>query len=183
MQPFGVSMGIVAGVDLSQPRFPRGYVMAGMARDYLREVATSKQATFDLTGSKLNIVARGARTPGGAITLTPTNGLIGWPTVRPDGIIASCLIDPRIQVHSMVQLDASSIAGTKVTNASVNDADSQLATTLKGLGAADGTYRVLHIRTEGDTRGGPGSPWTMELTCLGAFTGTGNSVQAGLGYV
>lgn len=180
MQPHGVSMGLLVGVDLSTPKFPRGYVLAGMARDFLREVATSKQATFDLTGGKLNIVAKGAPTPGSPIALNSATGLVGWPIVRPEGVIITCLINPAIQVHSMVQVDAGSLVAQKVNNGSLSTADATLKADLGGLGAADGVYRVLHIRTEGDTRG---PPWIMELTCLGAYTGTGNTVQTGLGYV
>ena len=45
---------------------------------------------------------------------------------------------------------------------------------LENQGVADGVYRVLQIRTEGDTRG---NPWFMDLTCIGATTGTLNNQQ------
>ena len=180
LKPFGIEMGQVLGVDLSQPKFPRGYVVAGMARDFLREVATSKKATFNLNGGKLNIVGRNASVQDSGVTLNAATGMIGQPIQTPQGIIVQSLINPAIVVDTNVKIASSSIIKPNVQDSSLRNEDAQLATNLSGQGETDGTYRVLHIETEGDTRG---PPWTMTLTCIGAYTGAPNVIQAGLGYV
>lgn len=179
LKPFGVTMGQVVGVDLSSPQFPRGYILAGMARDYLREVATTKKATFNLNGGKLNIVGRTAQGQSSGVTLNAQTGMIGQPIQTPQGIIVQCLINPAIMVDSTVAIKSSSIIAPNVKDASLRNEDADLQTNLANQGATDGTYRVLHVEAEGDTRG---PPWTMTLTCLGSVTGAPNIIQAGLGY-
>ncbi len=104
------------GIDLSQPKFPRGYVLTGMVRDFLREVATSKGATWNLNGGKLNMIAKGADVGGGTVVLNANTGMIGQPIERPQGIIVNCLINPAIAVDSRVQIDQRSIVQPKIQN-------------------------------------------------------------------
>ena len=178
MQPHGISMGQVVGIDLSQPKFPRGYVLSGMVRDVLREVALSKGATWNLNSGKLNMIGKGAAVPGGPVILNGSTGMIGQPIQRIEGIIVRCLINSAITVDSNVQIDQKSIVQTQVLNADLQNQDGITQNLLASQGVTDGTYRVLRVKANGDTRGGI---WEMELTCIGAFTGKTNSVQAGQG--
>lgn len=181
MQPYGITLGQIIGVDLSKPKFPRGFPLVGMVRDTLREVATNAQATWNLNGGKLNIIGKGAQVPGGPIVLSPSTGMLGQPIVKPQGIIVSCLINPAIDVDTQIQIDQSLIVKDVITNNAVDisGADADKQNQLASLGATDGVYRVLHVHTVGDTRG---PPWQMELTCVGKYTGALNSTQLGLGY-
>lgn len=174
---FGVTMGQVAGIDLSQPRFPRGIVLAGMARDFLREVALSKGATHTLSNGRLSIVGKDASVPGGPIVLSPSTGMIGQPIQRPEGIIVECLINPAIQVNTNIQIKSDivspSINGSPVLP-NLTDRQTQLQNQLD----PNGNYRVLHSLINGDSRG---DAWTMTLTTLGVSQQV-NQTQAGLGY-
>lgn len=181
MQPFGITMGQIVGVDLSQPKFPRGAAYVGLARDYLREIATNFGATWNINGGKLNFIAKGAPTPGGPVVLNAKTGMIGQPIVTVQGILVSCFINSAINVDTMIKIDTKSLVNTTVTNAGVDQtfSDADMQSQLASIGASDGQYRVLHVETNGDTRG---NSWTMDLTCIGAFTGALNSNQVGLGY-
>lgn len=98
MSPFGVTLGQVAGIDLSQPRFPRGVVLAGMARDYLREVAQTAGATHTINDGKLDIIGKNATLPDTGIVISAATGMIGQPILRQDGVIVRCRINPAIRV-------------------------------------------------------------------------------------
>ena len=171
MAPYGITGSNAVGVDLSQPKFPRGVVLAGMARDYLREVALSAGATWNLDGGKVNIVAANTLQPGTTIAIGPKTGLIGQPILRQDGIIVRCRINPAIQLSTNVRVDA------KIVSPSFNLGNDQTGTLspstvsdyeiYKGAGPV---FRVLHMQTNGDTRGGP---WETELTL-----GVGNILNA-----
>ena len=179
--PFGVTMGQVVGVDLTAQKFSRAYPLAGLAREYMREVATSLGATWNINGGKLNLIAKGVQTPGSPIVLNANTGLVGWPIQTVQGIMVRSLINPAITVDCNIQLDAKSIAQTTVVNANVSQSgdDAILKQNLEALGVNDGVYRVLYIKTTGDSRG---RDWYMDLTCIGSFTGVGNinQVNAGL---
>ena len=175
---YGITMGQVTGVDLSTPKFPRPYVLAGMARDYLREVATSKQATFHIYNSQLNIIGKDAAKSDPPIVLSADTGMIGQPIQTVAGIIVQCLINSAIQVGGNVKIDPSSIVKTQFSNTTLQTSDLDQQKLLAKQGVTSGTYKVLHIETEGDTRG---QPWYHILTCIGTG-GSLNSIQAGLGY-
>ena len=156
----------------SQPaQVSRGVVLAGMARDYLREVALSAGATWNLDDGKVNIVAANTLQPGATIAIGPKTGLIGQPILRQDGIIVRCRINPAIQLSTNVRVDA------KIVSPSFNLGNDQTGTLspstvsdyeiYKGAGPV---FRVLHMQTNGDTRGGP---WETELTL-----GVGNILNA-----
>ena len=178
LAPFGIQMGRVIGVDLSTPVFPRAYVMSGMVRDVLREVALAKGATWNVNGGQLNMVGKDAAVPGNGVVLTPASGLLYQPIQRTDGIIVRCLINSAITVDSNIVLNQGDIIQDNISNASLNADDANKQQELSGQGVSDGTYRVLRVITKGDSRG---NIWEMELTCIGAFTGQLNVTQAGQG--
>ena len=181
MAPYGVTMGQLAGVDLSTPAFPRGVTLAGMARDFLREVALSKGATHTVNNGKLDIVAKNASVQSSGIVISAATGMLGQPILRQDGVIVRCRINPALQVNTAVTVQAniispnfelgSDLTGTLNTD-TVADYQNRLSST--------GQYRVLHLKTNGDSRGGP---WETELTLLAQGTAPNAAqLQAGLGY-
>ena len=73
----GFTMGQVVGVDLSAIKFPRGMVLAGMSRDFLRETCLSLGATYTLTGNKLTIIGKGSSgTNSSGVVLSAANGML-----------------------------------------------------------------------------------------------------------
>ena len=174
MAPYGITGSHVVGVDLSQPKFPRGVVLAGMARDYIREVALTARATWTLRDGKVNIIGANARDTGSTVVLSAKTGLIGQPILRQEGLIARCRINPAIQLSTNVQIDAQIVRpkfnlGNDQTG-SLNPATTADYDIYNGAGSV---FRVLHMQTNGDTRG---EDWSTELTL-----GVGNVLNAAQG--
>ena len=178
MKPFGISGSRIVGVDLSQPKFPRGVVMAGMARDFLREVSLSAKATWNLDQGQVNVVGVNANYPGKPIVLSPSTGLVSQPIKRQLGVICSCLINPAIQLSTNIDLRSKVISPKYNLN---NDPAGVLDTTMVGdfdsLANSTSIFRVLHMQTNGNTRG---PEWETELT-LGVGNGL-NFAQAAASY-
>jgi len=160
MQPYGVTQGYV-GVDLSTPAFPRAVTLFGMARDVLANIAKGKEATVSYQQEKVTMVKNGQSAPGGAIKLNSTTGLIGMPTQTLEGILARCLINPSIKVHSQVSIDQKDIIGAyaPITVAG----QEQITQAILPNIATDGLYTVYRIDVTGDTRG---NPWYFDLMML-----------------
>ena len=155
MAPFGVSLGLV-NVDLSQPKYPRGIPLVGMARDVLRGVALSAGALWSIQdGDKVHIVKNGNSVPGPAFVMNSQTGMISMPEQTEDGIIVRSLINPGLKVNSQVQINQSSIQQANPDYAGLTSEASAANRNLQytGLIAADGIYRVLFIERVGDTRG------------------------------
>ena len=180
MAPFGVTGFGLVNVDLSQPSYPRGRPFIGMARDLLRQVALSAGATWSIHGGKVDMIDHDKPIPSsGSVVLNSSTGLIGWPQQTEDGIIARCLINPAIKVHTQVQIDQASINEAEKDNTPTGDASTKNINLDKtGQIAADGIYNVVFMETEGDTRG---QPWYMTLT-LQATTASENAGQIAAGH-
>jgi hypothetical protein len=178
LKEHGIEEGYI-GPDLSQPRFPRPIVLYGMARDILRTLASSKDATFSIQSGKLDIIEKKSEgKPGSDISLNADTGLIGMPVETSGGIMVRALINPNFFVDGKVKIDQKSIQeltpefpqGTN--NATSGSSETNLTPEQQlikqNLGSADGVYRVLYIRWTGDTHG---REWYADLTCVGAVTG------------
>jgi hypothetical protein len=165
MKAHGITgLGLV-NVDLSQPARPRGRAIVGMARDILREVALSAGAVWSMNGGQVHILDHSKPVQSdGPVVLNSDTGLIGWPQQTENGIVARCLINPAIKVHTQVKIDESQINGAEQDNTPLG-ATSSRNLDLKNTGqiAADGIYRVVFLEIEGDTRS---QPWWMTLTLL-----------------
>lgn len=145
-----------------------------MARDYIREVALTARATWTLRDGKVNIIGANARDTGSTVVLSAKTGLIGQPILRQEGLIARCRINPAIQLSTNVQIDAQIVRpkfnlGNDQTG-SLNPATTADYDIYNGAGSV---FRVLHMQTNGDTRG---EDWSTELTL-----GVGNVLNAAQG--
>ena len=153
----GASKGYI-GIDLATPTFPRAVTLFGMARDVLANITQGKQATVSYQQGKIQMLKNGQSTPGSAIKLNSTTGLIGMPTQTIQGIFARCLINPAIHIGSQVFIDQKDIQGAyaPITLTSQNEITQAIMAHI----AADGLYTVYRIDVDGDTRG---NPWYMDL--------------------
>ena len=157
MNPMGVTKGYV-GVDLSKPVYSRSVTLFGMARDVLANIAKSKNAMLSYQQQQVVMVPKGGSLPGGPIALNSLTGLVGMPTQTTSGIMARCLINPNIKIHSQVKIDQKDIQGGLPPF--LGPSDVALGQTFLAPTAADGLYTVYKIDIYGDTRG---SPWYMDL--------------------
>jgi hypothetical protein len=155
MAEHGVTQGYIP--DLGGQALPRGQVMYGMARDYLRDVAHSTDTSWSIQDGKVQLVPKRGYLPGEAVKLTAETGLIGMPEQTEQGIMVRCLINPKLRVGGRIKLDNRSIIRFKQ---SLKIGAFQKAPRIN----KDGFYRILAIEWRGDTRG---NDWYADLTCVG----------------
>lgn len=140
-------------------RLPRGKVMYGMARNYLRQSAEASNTSWSIQDGKLQFVSLTGVLPNQAVLLTSKTGLVGQPEQTNDGIKARCLLNPMLRIGGKVQINEKDVAEAKLPDTS-KDAQANKPAAIE----ADGFYRLLVVEHSGDTRG---NDWYSDLVCLG----------------
>lgn len=181
MAPKGVTAGHVGDMPTSQ--LPRGKVMYGNARNYLRNVAQTTNKTWSIQDGKINFVGLKTYLPGEQVVLTSKTGMIGTPQQTNDGVNVKCLLNPRINISGRVQIDNSSIQLQRLNLEQIAAAQgnvSQINNLTPRRLNEDGSYYVLVLEHVGDTRG---IDWYTNMICLNidASANPLNSVQGGYG--
>ncbi len=173
MAPKGVTAGHLGEVTPQQ--LPRGKVMFGNARNYLRDVSQTDQSSWSIQDEKVTFVAKKAYLPGERVVLTSKTGMIGTPQQTNEGVNVKCLLNPNIKIASRVEIDNKSIQRFKI-NLSVPNSPANIPAPL----TADGVYYVLVAEHTGDNRG---IDWYTSLICLNVDVTSNpiNSVQIGFG--
>lgn len=157
MKPYGVTKGFVS--DLGSQKMPGPRVLFGMARDVMREIATSTGAAWTIENGKLDVVKATDTKPGDVIVLNSQTGMIGRPVQTFDGVIARMLLNTKVKPNTRMKIDEASIdaatLSTDYTGALGNEV-------LKSQIATDGLYKVVVVEHHGDTHG---NPWYTEVVC------------------
>ena len=155
----GQSMQFTGGI------LPRGKVLFGMARALLRQEVQSQGATWSINNGKVDILPLTGYKPGTAVVLNSTTGLIGRPEQTIDGLKARCLINPRLVIGGLIQIDNKTINQTVQQNPNAAPIPFNQYTGLQNLAtvAADGLYRLYVVEHVGDTRG---TDWYSDLVGL-----------------
>ena len=152
----GVKQGFIA--DTGSASLPRGKVMYGNARDYLRQSAEASGTTWSVQDGKLQLVSLTSVLPNQAVVLNSKTGLVGTPEQTNDGIKARCLLNPMLKIGGKVKINEKDVAQAKLADTS-KDAQANKPADI----AADGFYRLLVVEHSGDTRG---NDWYSDLICL-----------------
>lgn len=152
----GVGLGYVA--ETGPAALPRGKVMYGMARDYLRQSAEASSTSWSVQDGKLQIVSLTGTLPNQAVLLNSKTGLVGTPEQTNDGIKARCLLNPLLKIGGKVQIDEKDVAEAKLPDTEKDSTANKPADI-----SSDGVYRVLTIEHSGDTRG---NDWYSDIVCL-----------------
>lgn len=152
----GVGKGYIA--ETGGAKLPRGKVMYGMARDYLRQSAEASDTTWSVQDGKLQFVPLTSVLPNQAVLLTSKTGLVGTPEQTNDGISAKCLLNPMLKIGVRVKIDEEDVAKAKLPDTSKDSSANKPADISK-----DGIYRLLTVEHSGDTRG---NDWYSDLVCL-----------------
>jgi len=144
--------------DLPTTQLPRGKVMFGMSRDYLRNCSDTSGKTWSIQNNKVEFVPLTSYLPGEAVVLTSKTGMIGTPNQTNEGVDVRCLLNPLLRIGGRVQLDNESVARLKI------DLSKPLSpANIPAPITEDGVYYILTIEHQGDTRG---QEWVSSLTCL-----------------
>lgn len=146
-------------IDGGGNRLPRGKVMYGMSRDYLRQSSASLDASWSIQDGRVQVLKNTSILPNQAVMLNSKSGLVGVPEQTNDGIKTKCLLNPILKIGAKVQIDQKLIAEAKIEDAK-KDSPANKAPSIE----ADGFYKILTIEHSGDTRG---NDWYSEFECIG----------------
>lgn len=154
-------MGTTAGGNTVVPAttlLPRGKVMYGNARTYLRNVAKTTGTDWSIQNEKVVFVPTNSYLPGQAVVINSKTGMIGTPQQTLQGVNVKTLLNPNIQIATRIQLNNASIQKLAI-NLSVPGSAAAIPAPL----TTDGVYFVLVVDHTGDTRG---VEWYSSLVCI-----------------
>ena len=162
MNPYGVSLGYVPQVT-SNP-LPRGKVMFGMARDFLRSIAKTTQTVWSIQDGKVVMVPETAYMPGEIPVITSETGMIGLPQQTANGIEVKMLQNPSIKIGRLIWLDNASVQQYEYSLNVGQQAQNERIEMQAKL-QDDGFYYVMLAEHSGDTRA---NEYYTSTTCLAA---------------
>lgn len=167
MEAFGVQAGFTSDLSTLGGTIPapRGKVLFGMSRALLRNATRNMLTTWNIQDGKVNVLRTDGYLPGEVVVLTAATGLIGVPEQTNEGIRVRCLLNPKIVIGGLVQVDNKTINQTvqQKDNEPRRIYNSRTALQFLATTASDGFYRVFVAEHEGDTRG---QNWYTNLVCL-----------------
>lgn len=156
MQGQGVGQNYIG--QLPPSTLPRGKVMYGKAVDHIQSIAQTSGFGWSIQNQQVNFVKLSTYLPGQAVVLSSKTGMIGTPRQTISGIDFQCLLNPKLKIHGLVQVDNASIAQYQLNPQVVGSA----ANTPVPL-TYDGVYYIYVIEYDGDTRG---KTWYCNLVTL-----------------
>jgi hypothetical protein len=139
-----------------QQSLPRGQVMYGPAKNYLRSIGHDAAFSWSIQDGELRFVENAGYLKGEAVELNFATGLLGSPEQVQAGIQVRCLINPRLRIGGRIKLNNEGIVRARKD---IFMGDMALPSLDR-----DGLYRVLKMTVTGDTRA---NDWHMQLTCIG----------------
>lgn len=146
MSQQGVGQGYVG--ELPPTKLPRGKVMYGTARDYIRGLSESAGFVTSIQDEKVVFLKQSTYLPGTAVVLNSKTGMVGTPQQTIEGITCKCLLNPKLKIHGRVQINNASVEQYKI-NFLVPGSPANTPVPLTN----DGLYYILVAEHSGDTRG------------------------------
>lgn len=155
---------------------PRGKVMYGMLRDYIRDWGDTNQQLVTVDNGILTAMPYLAYKQGDAVVINELTGMVGSPELTEQGVTVTCLLNPAIMWGTRIQLNNSEITRNLV---GVNEGKARQGTgpfaaftvpIIPDL-QADGFYKALSVDHIGETRG---NPWYTQIICV-ALDPTGSA--------
>nr|WP_315596087.1 hypothetical protein [uncultured Cupriavidus sp.] len=148
----------------SQQGLPRGKVMFGMARDFMRWTARTQQVVWSIQDGKAIMVPETSYMPGEIPVITAETGMVGLPEQTQNGITIKMLLNPSVKIGRLIKIDNASVQryeySLNVGQQAQNERIQQQAKLQD-----DGYYYVTIAEHSGDTRG---NEYYTEVICLAA---------------
>ena len=148
--------------ELPAEPLPRGKVLFGTPAKYLRDICTWNDAAYwEGEDGKLTIETVEQEIPEDRLlVLTPNTGLVGTPIYTDQGIQIKMLLDPRVKLRTMIQIDNEIIQrqAIQIDPSSGQQRNDQLPQTAQF--DQDGEYQVFSVEHHGDTWG---DEWTTSV--------------------
>ncbi|SCB10321.1 phage protein [Cupriavidus alkaliphilus] len=162
MNPYGVTQGYLP--ELPTNPLPRGKVMFGMARDFMRWTARTCQTVWSIQDGKAIMVPETSYMPGEIPVITSETGMIGLPEQTQNGITIKMLLNPSVKIGRLIEINNASVQqyeySLNVGQQAQNERIEQQAKLQD-----DGYYYVMIAEHYGDTRG---NDFYTDAICLAA---------------
>lgn len=173
---FGVqpATGAAGAMSATGGTLPRGKTLFGLGRTALNNLTASKLCSWSIQNGKVVVIPLKGYAPGEVVVLNSKTGLVGVPEATPNGIEARCLLNPYIQVGGRVQINQAVLTNTTVKQQGIYPQYGNIS--MPADTSTDGTYRVLVVEHQGDTRG---EPWYTNLVCLAIDNSSGTVLPNG----
>jgi len=143
-------------------------------------MASSLDASWSIQKGEVVFLDNTGYREGEAVKLNVNTGLIGMPEQTDGGIRVQCLLNSRLRIGGLVQLNNEEVIQMMQRNPdSAPIAFNQWAGfQFQAALSPDGAYRAFVVEHEGDTRG---HSWYSNLICLAVnqTTGVATSVPSG----
>jgi hypothetical protein len=143
---------------------PRGKVLFGMWRTYMRDLAGNVGMKWSIDQGQIKLLPIKGQYQSQILKLNSATGMIGVPEATEEGVIITSLLNPIVRVGDKIQVNNKDITQTQVKEIVFPNYKSLPASDFFAtVGAGDGLYRVIVIEHTGDTRG---QEWYTRMTCL-----------------
>ncbi len=160
--------------DLPLAASARGKVMFGLTRVYGRQIGESTESRFSLQRNGVHFIPNdgfvGVQNDlqaalANVIVMNSETGMVGVPEVTQDGVKVRCLMNPAIQVGSLIKINNKDIQGLLLKGKLLTNPGrlEDIPGALPIVPRGDGLYRVMVHEFAGDTRG---QEWYSNLVCL-----------------
>lgn len=143
---------------------PRGKVMFGMARDFMRWTARSQQAVWSIQDGEVIVVPETSYMPGDIPVITAETGMVGLPEQTQNGITIKMLTNPSVRIGTLIKIDNKSVQRYEYSLSIGQQVQNDLIQ-LQAKLQDDGFYYVMIAEHSGDTRG---NEYYTEVICLAA---------------
>lgn len=169
------------GVNPQGAKLPRGRVYYGMAKNHLKNNASSVGAFWESENGIINVLGIDQVKQLPIPDVNYKTGLIGVPTQTIEGISFRALLNPNFVKGMMIHLNNYEILMKEIQTGAPGTGINEAAGTQGGISQLptindDGNYKILYVNHIGDTRG---LDWYSDVVCY--TPKTGNSAQATYG--
>jgi len=150
----------------------RGQVLFGMSRSQMRMYSRSLGSQWSIQNGKVVVTPLTQYASNEVVKINSATGMIGIPEQTDGGIRVRCLLNSKIKIGQLVELNSNDINQT--TNAVSNPSqilyNSRSARQPLAPVSKNGTYMAFVVEHVGDTRG---DEWYTDLICLAIDLTTG----------
>lgn len=170
MDDLPVDFGNIKATELNTPSI-RGKVLFGMGRVLMRNSATSLDCSWSIQNGRIQVVPNNGYLDDQIVKINSDTGLIGMPEQTDEGIRLKCLLNSKLRIGSLIEVDNSLINQIDFTGDAPVIYNSYEGLQLLAPLSEKSVYRIFVCEHEGDTRG---NQWYTNLIGL-AFDSTNNT--------
>jgi hypothetical protein len=173
-EQMGLRVGTInMGPGGKQPSL-RASAYCGMSWRAIRDLTNACSSDWYVENGTAHAISWNGYRESEVVILSPKTGLVNIPKVTPDGIEAECLLNPKLRLGTLVQIDTGLLTDVPFIPGDpkpFSGTDPQTGTSMGDWSfeapalSPTGVYKILTLGHNGDTRG---NPWYSHIVCVAA---------------